>query len=240
MRVLAIVHEPDAGPGVFAEAVAAHGAALDEWLLPGAPQPPGDPASYDAVMAFGGSMHADEEAIHAWLAAEKALLRELLAGGVPLLGVCLGSQLLAEAAGAPAERAPDPEIGWLDVEVIDAGREDALMAPLAPGFTAFQWHSYRSPLPPGAVELARSPVGLQAYRLGDRAWGIQFHAEVSEADALSWTAGYDKDPDAVRTGVDPERMAASIRKRMTAWNRAGRGLCVRFLEAAEAATGPGR
>jgi GMP synthase (glutamine-hydrolysing) len=235
MRVLAIAHEADAGPGVFADAIAAAGATLDEWLLPAAPSaPPDDPASYDAVMVFGGSMHADQEALHPWLAAEKTMLRDLLGRKMPLLGVCLGSQLLAEAAGAPAERAPDPEIGWFPVEVTAAGRDDPLMGELAPGFDAFQWHSYRSPLPPRAVELARSPAGLQAYRAGDRAWGIQFHAEVSEPDALSWAAGYGNDPDAVRVGVDPERMAAGIRMRMPAWNRTGRALCARFLDAAAA------
>lgn len=234
MRVLAIVHEADAGPGVFAEAILARGDTLDEWLLPAAPEPPGDPAAYDAVMTFGGSMHADQEAAHPWLRPEKELLRELLGAGTPLLGVCLGSQLLAEAAGAAVERSPTPEIGWYRVEVTDEGREDPLTGPLAPSFAAFQWHSYRSPLPPGAIELARSPVGLQAYRLRERAWGIQFHAEVTEADALSWTADYGNDPDAVRVGVDPERMGSSIRARMPAWNDIGRELCTRFLDAAAA------
>ena len=73
-------------------------------------QPPGDPRDYDAVLVFGGAMHADQEEHHPWLADEKALLRELLDRGVPLLGVCLGAQLLAEAAGgvgAPGERSRD-------------------------------------------------------------------------------------------------------------------------------------
>ena len=148
MRVLAIVHEPDAGPGVFGEAVRAHGDELDEWLLPEGGPPPADPAGYEAVMTFGGSMHADQESQHPWLAGEKALLRELIEARVPLLGICLGSQLVAEAAGAPVEAAPEPEIGWFQVELTPEGVADPLLAPLAPRFTAFQWHSYRSPLPP--------------------------------------------------------------------------------------------
>ena len=121
VRVLAISHQADAGPGVFAEAARERGEGLDEWLLPEGGAAPSDPASYDAVMVFGGSMHADQEPEHPWIAGEKALLRELLDAGVPLLGVCLGSQLVAEAAGAPVEPASRPEIGWLEVELTPEG-----------------------------------------------------------------------------------------------------------------------
>ena len=233
VRVLAISHQADAGPGVFAEAARERGEGLDEWLLPEGGAAPSDPASYDAVMVFGGSMHADQEPEHPWLAREKALLRELLDAGVPLLGVCLGSQLVAEAAGAPVEPASRPEIGWLEVELTPEGVSDPLLAPLAPSFTAFQWHSYRSPLPPGAVALARSPVALQAYRAGERAWGIQFHAEVTERDAIGWTARHDEDPKAVEIGLDPDELMGSIREQIKAWNEIGRALCGRFLDVAK-------
>jgi GMP synthase (glutamine-hydrolysing) len=234
VRVLAIVHEPDAGPGVFGEAVQARGDDLDEWLLPEGGPPPADPAGYDAVLTFGGSMHADQETEHPWLRREKELLRGLIEARIPLLGVCLGSQLVAEAAGAPVEQAPEPEIGWLEVELTPEGVADPLLAPLAPRFTAFQWHSYRSPLPPSAVALARSPAALQAFRAGDRAWGIQFHAEVTERDAIVWTERYEEDPKAVEIGLDPDAMIASIRARIVRWNGLGRALCERFLDVASA------
>ena len=232
MRVLAISHQMDAGPGVFGEEVRARGHQLDEWLLPNGGPAPAEPAGYDAVMTFGGSMHADQEAEHAWLASEKELLRELIDRRVPLLGVCLGSQLVAEAAGVAVEPAPAPEIGWLDVDLTAEGVSDPLLAPLAPGFTAFQWHSYRSPLPPGAVALAQSPAALQAFRAGERAWGIQFHAEVTERDALGWAARYDEDPKAVEIGLDPDELARSIRAQIKPWNGLGRALCGRFLDLA--------
>jgi len=233
VRVLGISHQADAGPGVFAEAVRTAGHSLDEWMLPDG-DAPGDPLGYDAVMTFGGSMHADQEAKHPWLADAKALLGELIARRVPLLGVCLGSQLVAEAAGAPAEPAPEPEIGWFEVELTAEGVSDPLLAPLAPRFTAFQWHSYRSPLPPGAVALARSPGALQAFRAGDHAWGIQFHAEVTEHDAIGWTDRYEEDEKAVEMGLDPDALSATIRERIGAWNQLGRELCGRFLDCAAA------
>ena len=230
MRLLAIAHQRDAGPGVFAEAAAASGARLDLWWLAESPSPPTDPFGYDAVMTFGGAMHADQEEAHPWLAEEKALLAELLDAGRPLLGVCLGSQLLAEAAGAVARRARRPEIGWHEVVLGAAAAGDPLMAGLPRRFEAFQWHSYEAPLPPGAMALAESPLCLQAYRVGDSAWGIQFHAEVTAADAAAWIRDYQVDEDAVAIGLDPEAFMTETSRRIDAWNELGRGLCGRFLD----------
>src|SRR5215218_5141749 len=171
MRILAIVHQRDAGPGVFAEAIAGAGGELDEWTLAERPQPPADPFGYDGVFVLGGAMNVEEGGRHGWIAEEEALLRELLAREVPLLGLCLGGQLLAAAAGAESRRASRSEIGWHRVEVTPEGED----APLAPSFEAFQWHSYEFPLPPGAVPLASSEVCLQGARLGERAWALQFH-----------------------------------------------------------------
>ena len=228
MRALAIVHQRDAGPGVFASAAAALGVELESWH-PAEGEPATRPAAYDAVLSFGGAMHADQEDRHPWLAQEKALLAALLAAGTPLLGVCLGAQLLAEAAGGSPRRAGEPEIGWHPVELTPEGVQDPLLGILPPRFEAFQWHSYEAGTTPEAVPLARSPVCLQAYRLGDRAWGIQFHAEVSAEDAAAWILNYRSDEDAVRIGLDPEGLAGETAGKIGAWNEIGRRLCERFL-----------
>jgi GMP synthase (glutamine-hydrolysing) len=228
-RALSIVHQSDAGPGVFAEAIRARGIDHDIWLPPEATDPPQDPHTYDAVMVFGGAMHADQEDRHPWLRPEQALLRELVERDVPLLGVCLGSQLVAEAAGASVRRAERPEIGWHEVEVTGEGAQDPVLAPLAPRFVAFQWHSYEFTLPPGATPLARSKVCLQAFRRGN-AMGIQFHAEVSARDAEAWIDDYRSDEDAVRIGVDPDALREQTRSAIASWNEVGRALCERFLD----------
>jgi GMP synthase-like glutamine amidotransferase len=220
VRVLAIVHEADAGPGVFAEAVRARGAELHSWMVPRAEPPSIDPRDFDAVMIFGGEMNPDQEREHPWLVDEKALLADLLERGVPLLGVCLGAELLAEAAGAPARSMEESEIGWYEVEVSADG--DPLLGPLAPRFDALEWHSYETVLPPGAVALASSERCLQAFRVGDRAWGIQFHAEVKQADFEAWLRMYEG---------DPAQLVARTRARIAGWNDLGRGLCDRFLQA---------
>ena len=231
MRALAIVHQRDAGPGVFASAARGRGVELETWLRAESDSPPGEPGAYGAVITFGGAMHADQEDEHSWLAEEKALLRELLDREVPLLGVCLGAQLLAEVAGAPPRPAGEPEIGWFEIELTAAGADDPLVGPLAPRFEGFEWHSYEFSLPVGATALANSVRCLQAYRVGDRAWGIQFHAEVSAVDAERWIDDYRADEDAVRSGLDPDALRVQTRERIGAWNGLGRGLCERFLDA---------
>lgn len=96
MRALAIVHQRDVGPGVFADVLSGRGWELDHWLIAEGRNPPRDPLDYRAVITLGGAVHADQEAAHPWLAREKILLGQLLVRPVPLLGVCLGAQLLGE------------------------------------------------------------------------------------------------------------------------------------------------
>jgi GMP synthase (glutamine-hydrolysing) len=230
-RALAVVHQRDAGPGVFEAAAAARGVELERWH-PAEGEPAPSPSGYAAVLSFGGAMHVDQEDRHPWLAAEKRLLAELLAAETPLLGVCLGSQLLAEAAGGAPHRAREPEIGWRAVELTAEGERDPLLGILPRRFEAFQWHSYEAGAPPAAAALARSPVCRQAYRVAERAWGIQFHAEVSPDDAAAWIRDYRSDEDAVRIGVDPETLGAETTAKIAAWNDLGRRLCERFFELA--------
>jgi GMP synthase-like glutamine amidotransferase len=232
VRVLAIVNQSDAGPGVFADAIAASGAVLDRWRPYADRDPPRPIESYDGVITLGGAMNADQDEEYPWLATERALLGRLLRAGVPMLGVCLGAQLLAEAAGAKVGRASTPEIGWLEVETTAEANSDRLFGPLAPRVRALQWHSYKFALAPGAVALARSEVCLQAFRVGEVAWGIQFHAEVSAADLDHWIDDYRSDPDAVAIGLDPEALRADSVGRIARWNELGRDLCRRFLAVA--------
>jgi GMP synthase (glutamine-hydrolysing) len=232
MRTLAIVHQRDAGPGVFADEMRDRGVELDEWLLTErGTGPPREIADYDAVLTFGGAMHADQEDQHPWLRFEKDFLEAVLDDGIPILAVCLGCQLLAEAGGGLARRGREPEIGWLEVEITDEGAADPVIGPLAPSFTGFQWHSYEAVPPQGAAILARSPVCAQAYRIGERAWGIQFHAEVTAGDLAHWIDDYRSDGDAVRIGIDPRALRAETEGKIADWNRLGRELCGRFLDA---------
>jgi GMP synthase (glutamine-hydrolysing) len=176
------------------------------------PRPKGD--DYSAVMIFGGEANVDDD--HDWLADEKALIGDLLGRGTPLLGVCLGAQLIAEVAGAHVRRLDVPEVGWHEVERVG---EDPILA--------FEWHRYGfADAPPGATELARNEVGCQAFRLGN-ARGIQFHAEVDEPTVNGWIRDYGPE-----VGVDAQALAAETAREIERWNEFGRELCGTFLATA--------
>jgi GMP synthase-like glutamine amidotransferase len=232
MRVLAICHQRDAGPGVFADAVAEAGDELDLWWIGEADIPPRELDDYDAVMTFGGAMNVDEADRHRWLEPEKELLRALLERDTPLLGVCLGAQLVSEAAGGEPRRASEPEIGWFEVEVTPEGEDDPLLAGLNGRLEVFEWHSCECNPPASVSVLARTPVCGQAFRFGPAAWGIQFHAEVTPAIVEGWIDDYRSDPDAVRIGVDPAALRSATAERIEAQVRMGSELCGRFLDAA--------
>ena len=228
MRVLSVIHGSDARTELFAPEIEAAGHELDEWSFGWGTPPPKPLDSYDAVLVFGGAMHADQDAEHPWLAKEVSWLQDVLERRTPLLGVCLGVQLVARAAGSRVWRLPDgPEIGWCRVELTEAGAVDLVLGSLPPLFRALQWHHYTYGLPAGAVELARSPACRQAFRLGDACWGVQFHPEVTAAQLDGWIDDEEDPP------PDAARLRAETPRRIAEWNELGRGLCRAFLAAAE-------
>ena len=234
MRVLTIVHEEDAGPGVFSSALAAAGAEVETWLEAAQARPPVAAGSCDAIISLGGSAHPHQEDRHPWLAAEKRFLAGALANAIPLLGICLGSELIAEVAGAQTRHLQHPEIGWYEVSLTDQGRADPLLGAIGGSFEALEWHSYAVDLPAGATALAHSSSCLQAYRLGSSAWGLQFHAEVTDEDFQHWLDNYTIDDDAVRERIDPHAIASDTAGRMAGWHELGEGICARFLATASA------
>ncbi|HEX6459414.1 MAG TPA: type 1 glutamine amidotransferase [Thermoleophilaceae bacterium] len=230
MRVVAAVHSDDGGPCLFGEVVRERGHELVEWR-PAETPPPQDA---DAVLVFGGSMHVDQEHTHPWLRDERDWLASLLDRRVPTLGVCLGAEMLANAAGWHVAPMARPEIGWHDVELTPAAPADPVLAGAPARFPAFQWHSYAVSPPEGASVLAVNPACAQAYRVAERAWGIQFHAEVDAATVEQWLEDGADGDDAREVALDAGGVRERTWREIAAWNELGRGLCGRFLELAEA------
>ena len=135
---------------------------------------------YEAVIVLGGVTNVDQEDSHPWLRDEKPAIREGLEAGVPLLGICLGGQLLAEAAGGRVKPARQPRQGFQDVTLSPAAAGDPVFASVPPKIRPIVWHEYEFELPAGATLLAESETARQAFRLNDRpVWGMQFHPEIT-------------------------------------------------------------
>jgi GMP synthase (glutamine-hydrolysing) len=224
MDVLAVIHGEKVRAGVFGDAVEARGHRLEEWSLAWDTSLPRPLDAYGAVLVFGGAMHADQEGHHPWLREENLFLQRLLDLHKPVLGICLGAQLLAKAAHAHIGPAREPEIGWYPLELTEDAADDPLFGSLPQRFDAFQWHYYAHGLPAGAVELARNDLCTQAFRLGDSAWGVQFHPEVTLAQVESWM----DDDEPVPPGLIDE-----TRGRIGSWNELGKNLCDAFVGVAE-------
>jgi GMP synthase-like glutamine amidotransferase len=187
VRVLVLQHIACEHPGVFSEVIKARGAeAVAVELDEGEALP--DWREFDAVLTMGGPMGAYDEADHPWLAAEKRLVREAVEDGKPVLGVCLGVQLMASALGAEVGPMEDgAEVGLLPVELTAEGREHPLFAGIDEPLVTLQWHGDTFDLPEGATLLASSPAARhQAFQTGEAGYGVQFHMEVTAEMARDW------------------------------------------------------
>jgi len=232
VNVLAIIHGDSARAGLFGEVVRERGHMLEEWSLAWDTPLPRPLDAYGAVLVFGGAMHADQDEHHPWLREENFFLERLLGLHIPVFGICLGAQLLAKAAHAPVGPAPEFEIGWPAVELTEAGADDPVLGRLPQKFEAFQWHYYEHGVPAGAVELARNSVCTQAFRLGESAWGVQFHPEVTLEQVEGWIGEEETLP------FDRAAFLEETRQRIETWNTLGRELCAGFVEAAERVAAP--
>ena len=185
MAVLVLQHIACEPPGVYEDVLHDRGLELERLLLDEGDALPSW-QEFDAIVAMGGPMSVNDEAELPWLAGEKRLIAEAVRAGLPYWGVCLGVQLLASSLGARVYRGDEPEVGVLPVELTDDGRSDPVFRDLPPSFPSLQWHGDTFDLPDGAVRLAGSPAyPNQAFRF-DRAYGVQFHLEVSPAMAREW------------------------------------------------------
>lgn len=137
-----------------------------------------DPQSIGGLISLGGHMGANDEADHPWILDEIRLMRKIHDSRLPIAGICLGGQMLARALGGKVSPNPHPEIGWFEVKLNDHGLGDPLMSASGPTPKFYQWHyDTFSPPPEGTVLAESSICASQAFRVGDRTYGFQFHPE---------------------------------------------------------------
>jgi GMP synthase (glutamine-hydrolysing) len=231
MRVLFVHHEQPLDGGSYDDVVAAAGHEIVRWS-PFDGEPPPALGDIDAIVVLGGAVHPDADGTEPWLEGEVAVIRDALARRLPSLGLCLGAQLIARASGAWVGRVKESEVGWYEIEPNEVGLADPVVGALGGRRHAFEWHHYTFELPEGAIELARSPRSIQAYRLGADVWGLQFHPEVTREQVYEWTG---MAPEQVDGGA--EALLEETDRRIGEWTETGRRICLAFLAHAEQRVG---
>jgi len=194
MTVIIVQHVAVEGPGRI-------GGALDRagqsWrtvhVYDGQPVPVG-PSGLDGLVVMGGPMGVHDTDRFPHLVDEQNLIADCLDAGIPVLGVCLGSQLLAATLGSVVGPGPALELGWHEVWLTPEGGADPALGQLSETFTPLHWHGDRFTLPAGAAHLARSgQTEVQAFRLGDSAYGLLFHLEVDQDQVRAMSAAFPAD-----------------------------------------------
>ena len=217
--IVVLRHQPSAPLGIAADALDDAGAPwtyLDVWTDASWP----DPAQTSGLIALGGEMNVDRIEDYPFLERGRAMLASAVARDVPVLGICLGGQLLARALGAEVKPSPVREVGFCDVTATEAGRSDPVLSAFAPGMPVFQFHEDSFDLPDGAELLFEGDlVRNQAFRFGRAAYGVQFHFEVTEAIVAKWC---DETPDLEEEwGATKEQLVSEARALLPAQQAAG-------------------
>jgi len=206
-KALVVQHVAVEGTGRIAGALAAAGVATDTIRVYEGETVPRELTGAHGLVVMGGPMGVYEAHRYPHLNDERALIARAVAEGVPVLGVCLGSQLLAAALGAEVRPSGRQEIGWLPVELRAAAARDPLFAGVPETFAPLHWHGDVFDLPPGAESLASSALTAhQVFRAGDRAWGVLFHLEVDAAQVAAMAQTFSSD--LVSAGIDAAALVA--------------------------------
>jgi GMP synthase (glutamine-hydrolysing) len=232
MRALVLQHIECEPPGVYEDVLVERGVEIERVELDrGEPLPPW--RDVDAVIAMGGPMSVNDDADHPWLTDEKRAIAEAVRAGVPFWGVCLGVQLLAASLGARVYPGPQSEVGLMPVTLSEEALADPVFAGLPREVLTLQWHGDTFDLPEGAVALAGSPVcPNQAFRWGERAYGVQFHLEVSTEMAKEWAAvpEYEESLERVKGPGALPRLIGELEEAAEGMRTRGRTLFERWLD----------
>ena len=218
-------------PGIFLDVLREHNVPTVTNCGANGDAYPSDLSAYNGVIAMGGPMGVYEEEQYPWLRQEDALLKTAIQRDMPTLGICLGSQLVAKAAGAEVKSGGRKEIGWYNVILSDEGIHDPLWKDFPHIFEAFEWHGDIFSLPSGAVSLASSALyPHQAFRIGQRVYALLFHLEVTAEMIQTWMKAFAGELATVRSYIDPTAIEQNLTDRATRMNALAREFMGRFCK----------
>ncbi|MBI5344282.1 MAG: gamma-glutamyl-gamma-aminobutyrate hydrolase family protein, partial [Deltaproteobacteria bacterium] len=223
-KALVIQHVPHEGLGAIGPALAECGIEPDilkvykGMAVPGSIGP-----GVSALIVMGGPMGVYEDDVFPFIKDELKLIESALKENLPILGVCLGSQLLAKAGGADVYRGKAKEIGWYKLSLTDEGKRDKLLLGLPPEMMVFQWHGDTFDVPGNGANLASSELfPNQMFRVGRRAYGVQFHFEVTPGMIKDWIDVNGGELNALKGKIDADRIFKDTPRYMADLNRLGR------------------
>lgn len=189
-RILVIQHNLDDHLNELAGPLLAAGLEIETWDVENGVLHSGNIDGFAGVISLGAIAGVLDESEHAWMPVERRIMQQAVEKGVPLLGICFGSQLLASVAGATITKTPTPEVGWTQVEMLATDSSDRVIAALGSDPEVFHFH-YDTFDAPSALDLLGITGSVnQVFRVGAKAWGMQFHIEVGPAAMHSWFATY--------------------------------------------------
>ncbi len=187
--VLIVQHTPWEHPAAIKRTLDCQGVPT-LWLHPYLGEKYPRASEISGLISLGGPMSAGDYATHPWINAEKALIRSCIDRKIPVVGICLGGQLLAAAMGSTVTRAIKPEVGWQSIQLTEAGKDDWILGPVGDDALVYQWHYDTFFLPKAATLLASSHAcARQVFRIGENAYGFQFHPEADHQLNDEWLLG---------------------------------------------------
>jgi GMP synthase (glutamine-hydrolysing) len=190
-----------------------------------------DVDKYDGLVVLGGPMSVNDAARYPHLTREIAAIERAIRADKPVLGVCLGAQLTAAALGASVSRNPSREIGWYDVRPTDAARRDPVFESFRDSEPLFQWHCDTFDIPAGAIHLARSEAcEAQAFRYGEKVYGLQFHLEVDAPMVERWLGTESLRSEMAEHGFDPAAIRTATREHIARSQALARRVFSTFID----------
>lgn len=229
-KILVIQHVPHEGLGIIGPALERAGFKADFLEVYRGQKIQRTTEGYSALIVLGGPMGVYEEDTCPFIRPELKLIESALKDRVPTLGICLGSQLLARAAGARVYKGGKKEIGWYKVNLTDKGSSDRLFLGLPDSFTVFQWHGDTFDAPAGGELIASSELfPNQVIRVGPNAYGVQFHLEVTEGMIKEWIEENKEELKGLKGKIDPEQVLINTPANIQTLHKYGHAVISRFL-----------